>query len=370
MRRLRHSIALVALGCAIGLASGGGGTFAAFSKTTSNAGNGVTAKRIFPGVRTSSGWVVSDAADGSAANVSDPMSTAGDTLLKSTGNFSNAFAANRWFQLDMMGSLPASVPVSGVTFDFNFTPNAGGNTGCFYFEVIRTSTGTILGTHGSSGTPVACGTGTTPTTTSTALTEITSADALNDLTIKVYGRESGSRPLKIDLARVSGTYTYGGSFALFQKSTTDSATGTAGAPVPWTLATQEATFLQTGGNWQNAFNAARLIQITFPAFVTSGVTVTSSTFTHVYKSNGAGKSSCFYYEAWSGGVLIQTYGSSGSPFCSDTLGNWKTDTIDMSADVNTAAELNGLVIKMYGRDSGSTKSNHDKIVLSANYYLD
>lgn len=375
MLRRSRALALIALGIALGLATGAGsGTYSAFSKTTSNDSNVVTAKRIFPGVtRSTSGWTFTDSADASSADNSDPLGIAGDAKYKATGNFATTFSATRYFQFDMYASLPASVPVSGVTFDLNYLPNAGADTGCFYFEVVRTSTSAVLGTHGSSTTPVSCGTGTTPTTTSTALPEITSTDTLNDISIKVYAKESGGKPMKWDFARVAGTYTYGGSFTTMERRTIDSSTGTAGAAVPWGPAASDGTnFYQTQGNWATTFATTRYLQLTLPTFVPSGVTITSATFVHRYKSSGAGKKTCFYYEFWSGATMLARYGSTASAtptYCSDTLGNWQTDTLSVP-EVNTPAKANGLVIKMFGFDTGPTKSNHDLITFGADYYLD
>ena len=376
-RAIPALLAVILAGCVVAAVALG-----AFSRTTSNTGNSVKAKRIFPGTspaRTTSSWVISDAADGSAASVTDGVALA-DGTLRNTSNWTNAFGTTRFITFDFMGGLPASVPVTGVTFDFNFMPNAGGNTGCFYFEVIQTSTGSVLssGTHGSAASPISpCATGTSTTNYSVPLTEITSSDQLNDLSVKVYGRESGGRPFKIDLVRISGNYTYGGTFQRFAKTSTDTADGSASTAAPWGAwgaASVDTTNFQTGGNWATTFNAARLVQVTFPTYVPSGATITGVTFTNRYRSNGAApRRDCFYYEAWSGATPLQTYGSTNSAtptYCSDTLGNWQTDAINMTTEVNTPAKANGLIVKMYGFDSGGTRSNHDQITLTVDYYLD
>lgn len=358
---------------------GVGVTHAAFSKITTNGGNGVTAKRIFPNttpVRTTSPWVVSDASSGTPADVSQDIAVTGGTT-RASGNFASTFSATRYISFAFGAGLPADVPVSGVTFDFNFLPNAGTETGCFYFEVIKTSTGTVLGTHGSSGTPISpCATGTSVTTYSLALSEITTTNQLNDLTIKVYGRESGGKPFKVDLARVSGSYTYGGSFQLFSDDSVNAASGTASSTAPWgpwSLASQDTTLLTNASNWGSTFNASKYVQVTFPTDIPTGAVIQSVTFGNRYKSTGAGKKSCFYYEAWSGGTKLQTYGStvSASPtYCSPTDGTYGNDSVSMGTDVNTVAKANGLVIKMFGLDTGPVKTTFDQITLTVDYYLD
>ena len=85
--------------------------------------------------------------------------------------------------------------VSSAQFTFRMAANSAGDTACFYFEVYRASTSTLIGTHGSTSTPVACNATTTQTTYSTTLAEVTGTTILNDLRVRVYGKESGSRPI-------------------------------------------------------------------------------------------------------------------------------------------------------------------------------
>src|SRR3954447_1376361 len=105
-RRLLALVVAVAL-----VAVSAGATLAAFSATTTNSGNNFSSKRIFPGARSESSWSVSDQADGSAANTSDPLSFAGDTRLDTTGNWSSAFASTRYVEFQYESSRAAGVPV-------------------------------------------------------------------------------------------------------------------------------------------------------------------------------------------------------------------------------------------------------------------
>jgi hypothetical protein len=66
---------------------------------------------------------------------------------------------------------------------------------------------TLLGTHGSSGTPISCNTGsTTFSTDNVVLSELTTVANANNLTIKVYMKESGNKKTQIDLARLNVNY--------------------------------------------------------------------------------------------------------------------------------------------------------------------
>lgn len=364
MWRLRTLAAVVAL---IALAAAGGSTLAAFSDTAVNSGNTMTAKRIFPGVRATTGWTVSDAADGSAANVSDPT-VAADGTYGSTSNWNNVYAANRYVTTDYAGTLPAGLAVTGAQLQLNVAANAGANTLCFYFEVIRTSTGSVLATHGSTTTPAGCVTGTTITAVNTSLPELTSTDLANDVTVKLYAKDTGKSALRIDRGVVTGSTAYG-SFTLYRAASVDAA-DTSPTTSVWAPAADDGTALATGGNFAASFASNRYVDVTFPAgHVTAGSTINSVELTVKFKSPNAGKALCAYYEAYSGATLIGTYGSTSSPYCSDTSSNWRTDTIALTG-VDTVAEVNGLRLRVYGQIAGGGKGSWDLIQLRPNYHLD
>jgi hypothetical protein len=66
---------------------------------------------------------------------------------------------------------------------------------------------TLLGTHGSSGTPESCQTGnTTYTTDDVTLSELTDVADANALTVKAYFKEAGSRKVNFDLVQPDLTY--------------------------------------------------------------------------------------------------------------------------------------------------------------------
>src|SRR5215208_1089010 len=201
MRRLR---ALLAAAVAVmAVACGTGATLAAFSDTTVNGANTMTAKRIFPGVRATTGWTVADVADGSASDASD-LTTVTDGQYLSAGNWSTAYSATRYLTFDYMGTQPAGLAVSSPMLRLDMSAAAAGSTLCFYFDVIRTSTGAVLASHGNSTTPAGCVTGTVITAVNTALPEITTTDVANDVTVKIWAKDSGGKPVRIDRTAVTG----------------------------------------------------------------------------------------------------------------------------------------------------------------------
>jgi hypothetical protein len=93
------------------------------------------------------------------------------------------------------------------------------------------STGAIS-THGA-GQPVGCVTGTTMLSFSTSIPSVATTSIANDLRVRLYGRESGSASMVIDLATVVGSTAYQ-FFTLYPVVFGDAADTTAEI-VPWGL---------------------------------------------------------------------------------------------------------------------------------------
>ena len=364
MWRPRTLVAVIML---FALAAAGGATLAAFSDTSVNTGNTMTAKRIFPGVRTTTGWTVNDQADGSVADLSDPT-TVTDGVYASMGNWATAYSATRFVSMDFMGTRPAGLAVSSAMLRLDMAAAGAGSTLCFYFDVIKTSDGSVLASHGNSTTPAGCVTGTTITAVDTALPEVTSTNIANDLSIKLYAKDSGGKPIRIDRVAITGSTPYN-SFAHYRQSTIDSADGSA-ATVIWGPALNDTNALATGGNFGGTFASNKYVEVTFPTgHVPTGSTINSVDLSVKFKSPNAGRAMCVYYEAYSGATLVGTTGSTSSPYCSDSASNWRTDTIAL-AGVDTVAEVNGLKLRIYGQVSGGGKGSWDLIQLRPNYHLD
>ena len=341
-----------------------GATVAAFSDTSSNGSNTFTAQKIFAGLRTTSALTVNDQANGTTTNASDTI-FAVNGGYSPTGNWQTTYSSSRYVLLDYMGTLPAGLAVTSPTLRFDVSAAAAGNTLCFYFDLVKTSTGTVVASHGSSATPVGCVTGTTITAYTTALPEITTTDIANDVTIKVYAKDSGSGAMRVDRAVLTGNTPYD-AFTLYRSAVTDVTSGTPIA-APWSLAAAEGTALTTANNFTNAFGSTRYEEMTFPTnHVTASGTVNSVGLTVKFKAATSGRTLCVYYEAYSGSTLLGTYGSSGSPYCSDTANTWRTDTITLTG-VDTPAEVNGLKIRVYGKTSVADKGMFDFVQLRPNY---
>ena len=310
-------------------------------------------------------WDLRDASSGAEVNSSAQPAFA-DGITFATGNWPAAFSGSSYAEFNQNAALPAGFPVSGAAFNFKFAAGAAGDTACYWFEVRRASTGAVVGTHGSTGAPVACVTGTTLQATSTSLPELSTTDLANDNRIRVYGRESGGRPFTIDLATVSGS-TPSTPFTLYTTTYTDVTSGSA-LSFPWSLAGGGGAAFTTASSWATAFSATHYLTETFPTYIASGATVTAATFQQSYRATASGHTACYYLEVYSGATLIGTHGSSASPLSCNSTTAYTTDTVSLP-EVNTPARANGLLVKSYFRVSGggTRTTDHDLVQLTVNY---
>jgi hypothetical protein len=299
-------------------------------------------------------------------NQSSVSAFATDTRTGTSGNFATSFQASRYVQWDYNAPLQPGLSTSAVNFNFSFASNNGGEAACFYFEVRRASTGSVIGTHGSSSTPVACNSTSVQQSTTTALAEVTSSDIANDLRVRVYAKQAGSHAIVVDLATVSGSAA-STAFTLYDTIDVDAADGSA-TTTPWGIAASgDGAFYASTSNWTNAFTALRYLKFTFPAYVPSSAAVNSVTFTHTYRSANSGDTTCYWFEVYSGVTLIGSHGSTGTPVsCNSSNSTYVTDTVSLP-EVDTVAEANGVIVKMQVKNSGSRKSQHDLAKLAVTY---
>jgi hypothetical protein len=319
-----------------------------------------------PTTISTSAWDVRDASSGTETNQSEPHAFANDNRTATSGGLLSVFNTSRYLQFDLNAPLQGGLGVSGASFNFNFAAAAAGQTTCFYFEVRRASTGAVIGTHGSSGSPVACQTGTTLSATTTPLPEVTNSGTADDLRVRVFVDNSLLGGITRDLATVSGTAA-GTPFTLYETSLTD-ATGLTPTTTPWGLAAGgDGAFYQSAASWPSAFGASRYLKLTFPSYVPSGAPVNGVTFVHSYRSATLG-TTCVYFEVYSGPSLIGTHGSAANPLsCNGSTSSYVTDTVALP-EVNTAAIANGVTVKMYVRNSsGLSASQHDRAELQITY---
>jgi hypothetical protein len=189
-------------------------------------------KALFPGERVTPAFQVGDSSSGTEVNRSSSFAFAADGLTTTTSAWSTAFAAGRYLEFDLNDSLASGVNVTSASFGFTFASSGAGQA-CYYFEVRRISTGAVLGTYGSSGSPIGCVTGTTQTSFATSIPAVASTSIANDLRVRVFGKESASAAMVIDVATVAGSTAYQ-AFILYPVMFRDAA-DTTPELIPWGL---------------------------------------------------------------------------------------------------------------------------------------
>jgi hypothetical protein len=107
---------------------------------------------------------------------------------------------------------------------------------CVYIETRRTSTGALLSTHGSTGSPLTCTSGSTYSTLNVTLAAVSTTDIADDLRIRIYAADSASGGLRLDRGVLTGDTPYV-TFTLYPTLTREAYSGQI-ETIPWGLAAQ------------------------------------------------------------------------------------------------------------------------------------
>jgi hypothetical protein len=180
----------------------------------------ISVGRIFRGTRDTPAFSVTDVSSGSSVDRSSSDAFASDDRYFSTVAWPAAFDSGRYIELDLNAPLPAGLTFSNGQLALRFAGDSGGTTACVYVEIRYASSGALISSHGSSGSPLGCASGTTYTTVTPSLSGLTSPDIANDLRVRIYGRDSATGPIRLDQVVVSGDTPYA-SFTLYPILTRD-----------------------------------------------------------------------------------------------------------------------------------------------------
>ncbi len=233
-RRAVTSLAMAAL-VLVGAQVAAPRSNAVFTATASGSGT-ANAGRIFRGHRVTPAFAVADSSTGATVDRSSPISYQGDTRWAVMHAWPTAFDAARLVDVTLNHPLPAALAVSGAQLAVTLASDTAGATACWYAEIVRVSTGAVVSTHGSAGSPVACVTGTTFVRTVVPLAAITTTDVANDLLVRIHGRSSTGAAVRLDEVTIAGATPYA-TFVLYPVRTRDVHAG--GVEVlPWLLAAE------------------------------------------------------------------------------------------------------------------------------------
>ena len=345
-----------------------GSVSATFTASSAVAANSISAGVMFPQTVSTAAYYNYDAAAGSGETNTTSHITVADGNLWATHAWGSSFSGTRYIDFKYNSPLPTARTTTGVAFNVKFQSEyPGASLGCYYFEVRRASTSALLGTHGSSASPIACQDGTAFTTTSTALPEVTSSDIADDLMIRIYGKEASFYGFKFDLATVSGTAD--DAFTLQYWRIFDNAQNGNAATFDNPMVSDGDGVYRNASGWGTSFSGTQYLKWGFPTYVPSTAAVTGATFTHSFRAGGPG-TACMYVEVYNGGTLLGTRGSASSPYCTNGTTTVRTDTFALT-EVDTPAKAANLVVKMYVNHSSSTASDrftqHDRATIGFTY---
>ena len=126
------------------------------------------------------------------------------TAYKSAATGRRAFSSTRYMRFYIPAYVPASAVITSVSLDHTYKSATGGDTTCWYAEIYNGAS--LIGTHGSSGSPISCNATTSYVADSVSLSEVDTTTEANNLVIKLFASVTGNRKSLTDLLRVRMTY--------------------------------------------------------------------------------------------------------------------------------------------------------------------
>jgi hypothetical protein len=151
---------------------------------------------------------ITDASTGTAAAPASWALNATDgTAYASAGNWTSAFSGTRYLRSTSRRTCRCRrrSPLSRSITRTSRTPRATRRAG----TPRSTTSTTLIGTHGSTGTPVSCNATTNYQADTVSLPEVDTTTEANSLVVKVFMSVSGNRKSLTDLFRVRMTYSLG-----------------------------------------------------------------------------------------------------------------------------------------------------------------
>lgn len=145
-----------------------------------------------------------DEATGAPAVTLWPLFATDGTAYTTTGSFATTFSATRYVKFTPNEAVPVGSTISSAQVQFAYKSATGGDTTCWYFEVYNGAT--LIGTHGSSGTPVSCNATGSAVTDTVSIPELSTVVAANNVLLKVYMKNSGARKASVDLVQLDVNY--------------------------------------------------------------------------------------------------------------------------------------------------------------------
>lgn len=121
-------------------------------------------------------------------------------------NWPTSANSSRYIEMAFPAYIPSGATVHDATFHHKYRTSSAtpGYTVCYYFEVYDNTT--LIGTHGSSGSPVSCQSGGSYVTDDVALPEVNTVSRANNLKIRLIVWSSGGGKSEHRLGSVTVDY--------------------------------------------------------------------------------------------------------------------------------------------------------------------
>lgn len=145
-----------------------------------------------------------DEADGVAAATLWPLVSTDGTAYSTTGSFATTFSTTRYVKFTPNVAVATGSTITNAQLQLAYKSATNGDQTCWYLEVYNGAT--LIGTHGSSATPVSCNSTASYVTDTVALPEISSPAIANAVVLRVYMKNSGARKASFDLVQLDVNY--------------------------------------------------------------------------------------------------------------------------------------------------------------------
>jgi len=146
-----------------------------------------------------------DASTGTASTTNWSIANSDSASYTTLSNLATSFATTRYLKFTFDPGVATGSAITVATLDFRYKAATSGDTVCWYFETYNGLT--LLGTHGTSGSPVSCNSTTSFSADNVTLSELTNVADADALTVKVYAKDStAARKMSIDLVQLNLTY--------------------------------------------------------------------------------------------------------------------------------------------------------------------
>ncbi len=362
--------AAVTAGVIVGALVGGTVAYAALATSVSQSAGAYSTKHIFPTTDTVAAFDLEDASGGGAETFNGSPAAFNDgTLYQAANKFPTSYNAAKYLEFTMSSPLAAGLSVSSpqLTVGLRDGQNGASHQACYYVELRRASSSALLGTYGSSGSPLGCATSNATTLdTTTALSGVTTSSIADDLLVRAYvWTDAPARDTVVDDVSITGSTPFA-SFTLLPSSITDVTGSSTTVPAPLTAI--DATYAQSLSSFQTTFSASRYVRTVFPATVPTSATITAATLTIAYRPASAANTLCFYAASYNGATLLATHGSSGSPLGCATGAAFTAATVSLP-EISTDPAANAASVRLYFSSNATGPAQLDQATLAVGYYL-